>query len=106
MKKATMEAIYNYLNGKTVTNLDEIKGELEAELNKGKAKAEATKAEYTELHDKVMGALKSVTDGATAQEIADEINATKGKVVYGLVHYWADEVEKDTSGKSTVYRLA
>ena len=105
MKKATLESLVSYLNGETVANLPEIKAELEAELNKGKAKADANRAVYAEIHDKVIAALSTASNPVTAQEIADEIGIARGKIVYGLTKYWADEVVKDTSGKATTYRL-
>lgn len=103
MKKNTIETLVAYLNGETVTNLDEIKAELEAELTKGKAKADANRAIYAEIHDAVMQALASTSQAVTAQELADETGYAKGKIVYGLTHYWADEVEK-IEGKVNSYR--
>ena len=106
MKKGSLVTLYRHLCGETVEGLDEVKAELEAELNKGKAKSEATQAEYAEIHDKVMDILSASEVGVTAQEIADEAGVSKGKVVYGLTHYWASEIAKDTSGKTTLYRKA
>ena len=104
MRKNTIETLVAYLNGETVTNLDEIKAELEAELAKGKDKAEANRAVYAEIHDAVMQALASTSQAVTAQELADETGYAKGKIVYGLTHYWADEVEK-IEGKVNSYAL-
>ena len=105
MKKVTIEALVAYLNGETVTNLDEIKAELTAELTKGQAKKDATVTAYAEMWETVRQALSDATDAVTAQEIADETGLSRGKIVYGLTHNWADEVVKDTSGKSTTYAL-
>ena len=104
MKKVTIETLVAYLNGETVTNLDEIKAELEAELNKGKEKADANRALYEEIHDAVVAALRSATAPVTAQELADETGYAKGKIVYGLRNYWAEEVVK-TEGKVNTYAL-
>ena len=104
MRKNTIETLVAYLNGETVTNLDEIKAELEAELNRGKVKADANRAVYDEIHTAVITALKSATAPVTAQELADEVGYPKGKVVYGLTHYWTDEVEK-IEGKVNSYTL-
>ena len=104
MKKNTIETLVAYLNGETVTNLDEIKAELEAELTKGKAKADANRAVYEEIHDAVIKVLESATNPVTAQELADETGYAKGKIVYGLRNYWANEVEK-TEGKVNTYAL-
>ena len=104
MRKNTIETLVAYLNGETVTNLDEIRDELEAELSKGKAKADANRAIYDEIHDAVILALQSATNPVTAQELADETGYAKGKIVYGLRNYWADEVEK-IEGKVNSYTL-
>lgn len=104
MKKSTIETLVAYLNGETVTNLDEIKAELEAELAKGKAKADANRAIYEEIHDAVIQALSSATAPVTAQELETETGYAKGKIVYGLRNYWADEVDK-TEGKVNTYSL-
>ena len=105
MKKSTIETLVAYLNGETVTNLDEIKNELEAELTKGQAKKDATASAYAEMWELVRQALTDATAPVTAQEIADETGLSRGKIVYGLTHLWTDEVVKDTSGKSTTYAL-
>lgn len=104
MKKVTIETLVAYLNGETVTNLDEIKAELEAELTKGKAKADANRAVYDEIHNAVVKVLTSATDPVTAQELADETGYAKGKIVYGLTNYWTDEIEK-IEGKTNTYAL-
>ena len=104
MKKVTIETLVAYLNGETVTNLDEIKAELEAELNKGKAQKEANLAIYTEIHDAVIEALASAQNPVTAQELADGTGYPKGKIVYGLSHYWCEEIEK-IEGKVNTYTL-
>lgn len=82
----------------------EVREELTAELAKGQAKAEANRNVYAEIHDAVIEALKSATDPVTAQELADETGFAKGKIVYGLRNYWADEVEK-IEGKVNSYTL-
>lgn len=104
MKKVTIEALVAYLNGETVTNLDEIKAELETELNKSKAQKEANQAIYAEIHGAVIKALTSAENPVTAQELADETGYPKGKIVYGLSHYWDEEIEK-IEGKVSTYTL-
>lgn len=104
MKKVTIETLVAYLNGETVTNLDEIKAELEAELNKGKEQKEANQAVYAKIHDAVIEALASAQNPVTAQELADGTGYPKGKIVYGLSHYWGEEIEK-IEGKVNTYTL-
>ena len=105
MKKATLQSLVNYLDGQTIENLPEIKAELEAELTKGQAKAEANRAVYADIHDKIIPVLASATAPVTAQELADETGIARGKIVYGLKNLWADEVEV-IPGKTNTYRLA
>ena len=105
MKKTTLETIRTTLIDLGVKETDPIVVELDAELSKGQAKKDATVAAYAEIHDAVMAVLAGASDPVTAQEIADETGISRGKIVYGLTHYWKDEVEKDTSGKSTTYAI-
>ena len=106
MKKSSILSLVSYLNGETVANIDEIKAELEAELAKGKAKADANRQAYAEMHDVVIKALADANNPVTAQEIADETGLSRGKIVWGLNNLWADEVVKDSSGKTVTYTLA
>ena len=104
MKKSTLKSLVSYLNGEAITNLDEIKAELTAELERGKEKADANRKVYAEMHDAVMDVLKSASLPVSAQEIADETGLARGKIVYGLTNYWADEVEK-IPGKTNTYKV-
>ena len=106
MKKSSLQSLVSYLNGEAVENIADIKAEIEAELAKGQAKAEANRAVYAEIHDKVIEALSVASNPVTAQELADETGIARGKIVYGLTNYWGDEVVKDATGKATTYRLA
>ena len=103
MKKSVFESILSIISTIDTPEADEVRAELNAELAKGKAKADANRAVYADLHDKVMEVLTSTTAPVTAQDIADELGVARGKVVYGLTNYWADEVVKDASGKTTTY---
>ena len=105
MKKSTLVSLIAMLNGEAITDQDTIKAELEAELNRGKEKAAANKALYETYHVRVMNTLRGSTNPLSAQEIADETGIARGKVVYGLTSQWADEVVKDTTGKTTLYRI-
>ena len=105
MKKNTMTRIYNTLKDIEFLNKDEILAELEAELTKGQARKDATATAYAEMWEQVRQALADASEPVTAQEIADETGLTRGKIVYGLTHNWADEVVKNTSGKTTTYAL-
>ena len=104
MKKSTIMSLISYLKGETVTNVDEILEELESEVAKGKAKADANRALYDEIRVAVFNALKSASQPVTAQELADETGYPKGKIVYGLTNYWTDDVKK-IDGKVSTYTL-
>lgn len=106
MKKNTMNSILSLIANIDTPEAEEIRAELTAELDKGKAKADANRAIYAELHDQVIAALKVIGKPATAQEIADETGAARGKIVYGLRNYWADEITTDSTGKANTYALA
>jgi response regulator of citrate/malate metabolism len=106
MKKTSLSTILSLIATIDTPEAEQIRDEINAELAKGQAKADANRAVYAELHDKVVEVLRNATAPVTAQEIADELGVARGKIVYGLTHYWGDEVVKDTTGKSTTYALA
>ena len=105
MKKATIQSLVSYLNGETVTNLDEIKAELEAELARGAEKAEANRQAYAEMHDPVMEAIRIAGAPVTAQDIASETGLSRSKISWALRDLWAEEVNTDRSGKVITYTL-
>ena len=103
MKKASLESLVTLL---TETNaLPEVRDEIVAELSKSKAKADANRELYAQYHEKLIAALSVASNPVTAQELADETKIARGKIVYGLTKYWADEVVVDNSGKANTYRL-
>ena len=110
MKKASLQSLVNYLNGETVTNIDEIKAEIEAELAKGEAKAQANRDLYAEATPVVLDGLASATAPCTIGElynaIADELPAgfSKGKVQYLVTRVLTDQIEKH-EGKVNTYTL-
>ena len=104
MKKSSLQSLVTLLTNSG--ELPEIKAEIEAELSKGQAKAEANRAVYADIHNKVIAVLSMSTQPVTAQEFADETGIARGKIVYGLTNYWGDEIVADKSGKTTTYRLA
>ena len=106
MKKASLQSLVNFLNGETVTNLDEIKAEIEAELAKGAEKAQANRDLYAQAKDVVLKALSDTP--ATIAEIYEEVKKdlpdgfSKGKVQYAITRLWADDVVKH-EGKTNAY---
>lgn len=109
MKKNTMKSLVAYLNGETITNLDEIKAELQAELDKSEAKAQANRDLYATAHDVVMAHLtnkpQTVADLFTACKAELPEGFSKSKMQYALGNYWAEEVVK-TQGKVNEYTKA
>lgn len=113
MKKATMNAIVNYLTS-NLSYADENEkeflqttiDELTAELNRGAEKAQANRDMYAEAKDVVMSALSDtpVTIAELYDEIADRLpdGMTKGKVQYAVTRLWVDEIVK-VEGKVNGY---
>ena len=106
MKKAYLQSLVSLLDGNTIENADEIREAIVAELDKGKAKADANRAVYADMHDKVIEAIRTANAPVTAQEIADATSLSRGKIVYGLTKLWSEEVRVDNSGKANTYVLA
>ena len=109
MTKNMMKSLVAYLNGETVTNIAEIKANLEAEIAKGEAKAQANRELYATAHDVVIGALtdKPVTLAELWEAVKDTVpeGMSKSKVQYALRELWATEVIK-IEGKVNEYRKA
>ena len=101
MKKNTMTTIAAYI--KNVPELANEYAELQAELDKNAAKAQANRDLYATAHDVVMAHLDStpvtVTDLFAACESELPEGFSKSKVQYALLNYWSDEVVKHDNGK-------
>ena len=102
MKKATYNTILTLIANIDTPEAEEVRAELNAELAKGKEKADANRALYAEYREQVLEALQGETP-KTAADVAKETGIAMGKVVYGLTHYWVDDVVVDKSGKQNVY---
>lgn len=105
MKKNTMIAVRDYLT--SVDALPEVVAEINAELAKDEAKAQANRDLYAEAHDIVMEALPTETPVTITElfnEIADKLpdGFSKGKVQYAVTRMWTDEVMKH-EGKTNSY---
>ena len=103
MKRTTLIAIKNALTGYGYMD-SEVLSELNREITRGDVQKEANQAIYNEMFNAVVKALTSAENPVTAQELADETGYPKGKIVYGLSHYWGDEIEK-IEGKVNTYTL-
>ena len=106
MKKTSLQSLVNYLT--SVDALPEVREEIEAELAKGEAKAQANRDMYAEATPIVLGALSDtpVTIGELYDEIANDLpdGFTKGKVQYLVTRVLTDKVEKH-EGKVNSYTL-
>ena len=110
MKKSTMIALVNYLNGATIDNLAEIKSELEAELNRNAEKAAANRELYESAKSVIFEGFRvagtPITIAELYEEIKDELpqGFSKSKVQYAVTRLWSDEIVK-TEGKTNTYTV-
>ena len=104
MKKSTLSALVSYLNGEAITNLDEIRAELEKELNKGAEKAAANRALYDAAKEVVLANLSEtpVTISELYEQISDELpdGFSRSKLQYGM-RLWGDEITKHDTSPAT-----
>ena len=110
MKKSTMIALVSYLNGATIDNLDEIKAELEAELNRNAEKAAANREMYEAAKSVIFEGFRVAGTPVTITELYEEIKDelpngfSKSKVQYAVTRLWADEITK-VEGKTNTYTV-
>lgn len=110
MKKSTMIALVNYLNGAAIDNLAEIKSELEAELNRNAEKAAANRELYESAKSVIFEGFRvagtPITIAELYEEIKDELpqGFSKSKVQYAVTRLWSDEIVK-TEGKTNTYTV-
>lgn len=112
MKKSTIKSLVNYLNGAAVTNIDEIKVELENELAKGEEERKAKEAMYAAAKPIIMQVLDTPNNTLlTMTEIYDMVkdelpeDMGRGNVQYAICTLWKDEIKVE-KGKPNVYRKA
>lgn len=111
MKKATMNTILSLIADMTSDEANEVRAELNAELNKGAEQKEANTKLYDTAKAVVMGELAQATEAVTLGELYDAVEAnlpegfTKGKLQYAVTRLWKDEIAK-VEGKVNSYRLA
>lgn len=105
MKKSTLTALYNYLNGKaSLVDVETLREEVNAEYDRLTAKAQANADLYATAKAAVMDVLSSTPQ--TVAEIYAAAQAdlpedfTAAKVQYALLHYWEPDVVKHDNGKA------
>ena len=110
MKKSTMQSLVDYLNGATINDLEKIKSELEAELNRNAEKAAANRELYESAKSVIFEGFRvagtPVTIAELYEEIKDELpqGFSKSKVQYAVTRLWSDEIVK-TEGKTNTYTM-
>lgn len=107
MKKSSLIALLDMMDGHPITEPDAIKAELVAEINRGAAEKEARDAAYESIHSLVVDNLTDtpVTVAELYREIGEEVEAhglNKPKVQYALNSLWQDEILK-VPGKPNKY---
>lgn len=111
MKKTTLEAIRNYLNGDETVDLSVVREEVNAEWERLNAKREANRNAYDEARTIALHVM-SDTVPMTVKEIFNATDTwpqgfTANKVQYALLNYWNDVVIKHENAKSAnTYTLA
>ena len=105
MKKATMNTILSLIATIDTPEAEEVRAELNTELNKGAEKAQANRELYESAKDIVLNALNDtpVTVAELYEEVKNELpeGFTKSKVQYALTHYWENEVTRTLSNPNT-----
>ena len=104
MKKSTLTALYNYLNGNaSLVDVATMREEVNAEYDRLTAKAQANADLYATAKAAEMDVLSS-----TPQTVAEIYAAAQAdlpedfpvaKVQYALLHYWEADVVKHDNGK-------
>ena len=109
MKKATMNTILSLIANIDTPEAEEVRTELNAELNKGAELKAQSEALYDEAKVIVMNELgdKPCTIGELYNALSDELPAgfTKGKLQYAMTRLWTSEIAK-IEGKVNTYRKA
>lgn len=105
MKKSTLTAVRDYLNGKTLTEqeLTDLRDEVNKEYDELVAKAAANAELYATAHELVMAELSDKP--MTAQELFDACltgltDFSVSKLRYALREMWTAEVVKHDNGKN------
>ena len=113
MKNSTIKTIYAILTGANTDEAEKLAviRELEDDFAKQAEKASAKLDTYEAIHDVVMAHLgdkpMTVAEIFTAceSELPSELSSAtiKNKILYGLLHYWNNEVVQ-IEGKPNQYR--
>lgn len=109
MKKVTMTTILSLIADIDTPEAEEVRAELNAELNRGAEEKARNAEQYEAAKGVVMEALTDVdaTIGELYDAIADKLpeGFSKGKLQYAVTRLWKDELIR-TEGKVNTYRKA
>lgn len=110
MKKVTMNTILSLIANIDTPEADEVRNELNAELNKGAEEKARNAEQYEQAKAIVMDELSDapVTIGELWDALSDklsEVGMTKGKLQYAVTRLWKDEIVR-TEGKVNTYSKA
>lgn len=110
MKKATMNTILSLIATIDTPEAEEVRSELNAELNRGAEEKARNAEQYEQAKAIVMSELSDTP--VTISELWDaledqltEIGLTKGKLQYAVTRLWKDEIVR-TEGKVNTYSKA
>ena len=109
MKKNTLNTILSLIATIDTPEAEQVRSELNAELNRGAEKAQANRELYEQAREVVLSELGDtpVTVAELYEAVADKLpdGFTKAKVQYALGHYWEQDVVKH-EGKVNSYTRA
>lgn len=111
MKKATMNTILSLIATIDTPEAEEVRAELNAELNKGAEVKAQNDALYESAKAVVWDELSVATEPVTLSELFSAVESklpkdfSKGKLQYAVTRLWKDELVK-TEGKVNAYALA
>ena len=109
MKKATMNTILTLIATIDTPEADEVRAELNAELNKGAEQKAQNAAVYEAVKPIVMEELgdATCTVGELWEAVADKMPAgfTKGKLQYAMTRLWVNDLVR-VEGKINAYHKA
>ena len=109
MKKATMNAILSLIANIDTPEAEEVRAELNAELNKGAEQKAQNAALYEAAKAVVMSELGEtpVTIGELYEAVEAELpeGFTKGKLQYAVTRLWTADIVR-IEGKVNTYRKA
>ena len=112
MKKVTMNTILSLIANIDTPEAEQVRAELNAELNKGAEQKAANAKLYDAAKAVVMEELATATEAVTITELYDAVEdklpegMTKGKLQYAVTRLWLGNGIERIEGKVNTYRKA